>query len=198
MPRRSSNQRLEDLWVESRARDRDLVRVCLNGDEAAWTEIWLRYGSLVKAVARRNGCDDEEVREVLQRAALVALQGLDRLRHPEKLAGWLAGIARFQAMEMIRLRCPTTDLADSAPSYDPGLDARLMRDQELAILRQAVAELEPRCRRLLYRLELKDPPDSYRVVAEAEGLAASSIGPIRLRCLQRLRKIYERLSRSEA
>jgi len=45
-------------------------------------------------------------------------------------------------------------------------------------------------------LVLKEPPDSYEVVAAAEGLSASSIGPIRRRCMQRLRKSVEKLSRS--
>jgi hypothetical protein len=47
---------------------------------------------------------------------------------------------------------------------------------------------------LIQRLDLKDPPDSYRQVAETENLAPSSIGPVRRRCLRRLKKIIETLS----
>jgi RNA polymerase sigma factor (sigma-70 family) len=183
-------------WGESRALDKRLVSACLRGDEEAWVVVWQRYGPLVKAVARRTGCDSEEARDVVQRVALVALQNLSSLKNPEKLAGWLAGVARFQSLEVIRQRRPAEDIDGLAHSFDPRVDDELIRDQELALLQRSLEQLEDRCRRLLHRLELKEPPDSYRDVAAAEGLSETSIGPIRRRCMQRLRTIVERLSRS--
>ena len=183
-------------WSAERARDRELVAACLRGGEEAWEEVWQRYGPLVKAVARRTGCDGEEARDVVQRVALVALQNLGSLKNPEKLAGWLAGVARFQSLEVIRQRRPAEDIDGLAHSFDPRVDDELIRDQELALLQRALDQLEARCRRLLHRLELKEPPDTYRDVAVAEGLSETSIGPIRRRCMQRLRTIVERLSRS--
>jgi RNA polymerase sigma factor (sigma-70 family) len=183
-------------WRESRALDRRLVKACLQGDEDAWTAVWERYGSLVKAVARRTGCDSEEARDVVQRVALVALQNLGSLANPEKLAGWLAGVARFQSMELIRQRRPAAALDGFEGSVDARVDDDLIRDQELAQLKVAFDRLEDRCRRLLYRLELKEPTDSYRDVAADEGLSETSIGPIRRRCMQRLRKLVEQLSRT--
>ena len=187
-----------DSWVESRALDKGLVSACLRGDEEAWVAVWTRYGPLVKAVARRAGCDAEEARDVVQRVALVALQNLSSLKNPEKLAGWLAGVARFQAFEVVRQRRPGEDLDSVGPWVDARADDDLIRDQELALLQRAFEQLEDRCQRLLQRLELKEPPDSYRDVAIAEGLSETSIGPIRRRCMQRLRKLVEQLSRSAA
>lgn len=183
-------------WSESRALDRRLVKACLQGDEDAWTAVWERYGSLVKAVARRTGCDSEEARDVVQRVALVALQNLGSLANPEKLAGWLAGVARFQSLELIRQRRPAAALDGFEGSVDARVDDDLIRDQELAHLKVAFDRLEDRCRRLLFRLELKEPTDSYRDVANDEGLSETSIGPIRRRCMQRLRKLVEQLSRT--
>lgn len=183
-------------WSESRALDRRLVAACLRGDEEAWVAVWQRYGPLVKAVSRRVGCDDEEARDVVQRVALVALENLATLANPDKLAGWLAGIARYQSMEMIRQRRRTVEIANDDHAIEPSVADDLIRDQELAVLRSAFVRLEDRCQRLLQRIELKEPADSYRDVAEAEGLSESSIGPIRRRCLQRLRKLVEQLSRT--
>ncbi len=182
-------------WEETRARDRDLVAACRRGDELAWERIWREYGALVKAVARRTGCTADETDDVLQRAALVALEGIERLRDSGRLAGWLAGIARFQALEVIRQRRPSEEISDSTAVVDDDTGDRLSVAQQLAILHRAFAELESRCRRLLDRLELREPPDSYADVAADEGLSATSIGPIRRRCLDRLRKIVEKLSR---
>lgn len=183
-------------WEETRARDRDLVAACRRGDERAWERVWREYGPLVKAVARRAGCTADEADDVLQRAALVALEGLDRLREAAKLAGWLAGIARFQSLEVIRQRRPSDELFESTAVVDDDVGDRLAGDQQLTILQRALGELEDRCRRLLDRLELREPPDSYADVAADEGLSPTSIGPIRRRCLDRLRKLVENLSRS--
>ena len=174
--------------------DRTLVASCLKGDEEAWAELWARYGPFVKAVARRVGCDSEEAKDVLQRVALVALQGLDRLRDPQKLAGWLAGTARYQALEVIRSRRPGEQLFPGSAVHQPDPEETMQRDRDVIVLRRALLDLDERCRRLIHSLDLEDPPASYREVAKAEGLAPSSIGPIRRRCLKRLGKIVEKLS----
>ena len=174
--------------------DRTLVSSCLKGDEEAWAELWTRYGPVVKSVARRVGCDSEEAKDVLQRVALVALQGLKNLRDPEKLAGWLAGTARYQALEVIRKRRPGEPLLPGSAVYKPDPEESIQRDRDVVVLRRALLELDERCRRLIHSLDLEDPPVSYRNVAQAEGLAPSSIGPIRRRCLKRLGKIVEKLS----
>ncbi len=188
----------DDIWAEDRIRDRKLVARCLDGDEDAWSGLWRRYGPVVKAVARRAGCDAEEARDVLQRVALVALQGLGKLREPAKLPGWLAGIARYQALEVVRQRRPGEQLHAWTAVIEPDPGRAIDRDRELAVLRQALFRLDGRCRRLIRRLDLKEPADSYREVAEAEGLSPTSIGPIRRRCLRRLAKIFDELSQAAA
>jgi len=183
-------------WDSVNRRDRKVVEGCLAGDEAAWMELWERYGPMVKAVARRAGCTAEESDDVLQRVALVALESLDGLRDPGRLAGWLAGVARFQALALVRERRRSTELDPAMSAPPERFHERLEAEQELAILRKAMLSLEDRCRRIVRALYLDDPPASYREVAEREGLSATSIGPIRGRCLARLKKVILELSRS--
>ena len=184
----------ENKTVAGQMADRTVVKRCLRGDEEAWVELWTRYGPVVKAVARRTGCDAEEAKDVLQRVALAALQGLDRVRDPEKLGGWLAGTARYQALEVIRRRRTAEQLFPGSAIHEPDPEASIQRDRDLVILRRAMLELDDRCRRLIRQLDLEDPPASYRDVAKAEDLAPSSVGPIRRRCLNRLRKVVEKMS----
>lgn len=184
----------DSKWAEVRARDRDLVAACLAGDTAAWTEVWSRYGSLVKAIALRTGCDSEEARDVVQKVALIALQSLSSLREPGKLPGWLAGAARYQALETIRQRHGGDEIHEATAVHTADVVDHLARDQELAALRRVFVRLDPRCRRILGRLDLQDPPASYKEVADSEGLAASSIGPIRRRCLKKLKEFLVKLS----
>jgi len=185
-------------WSADRKKNHALVSACLRGDEEAWVTVWERYGPLVKSVARRTGCDSEEARDVLQRVALVALAKLGGLRDPKKLAPWLAGIARFQSLEMIRQRRPASLLHENTAVSNPRYDEAMVREEDLARLRQAFTQLEGRCQRLLHRLMLKEPPDSYKEVARDEDLSATSIGPIRRRCMTRLGKLIEKLSRSNS
>ena len=55
-------------------------------------------------------------------------------------------------------------------------------------LRQAISEMPTRCRQLIHMLFVEEPSRPYEQVAESLGLAKGSIGFIRQRCLERLRK----------
>lgn len=186
----------KNTFAAARRYDRRLVAACLDGEEDAWVDLWHRYGPLVKSVARRVGCNADEARDVLQRVALVAVQRLDRLRDPSKLPGWLAGTARFQALALIRSRRPTEELHAWSSVDHSNPDTLYQRDQELAILRRAMLDLDERCQRLIRRLDLDEPPATYQQVADTEGLSPTSVGPIRTRCLRRLKKIIENLSQA--
>ncbi len=72
------------------------------------------------------------------------------------------------------------------------------QDQELVMLRRAMLDLDERCQRLIRSLDLQEPPATYQQVAESEGISPTSVGPIRTRCLRRLRKIIENLSQASS
>lgn len=55
-------------------------------------------------------------------------------------------------------------------------------------LREAIAELPPRCTELIRMLFFANPPVPYQEVAQQLGLATGSIGFIRMRCLSRLKE----------
>jgi DNA-directed RNA polymerase specialized sigma24 family protein len=59
------------------------------------------------------------------------------------------------------------------------------------MVREAIAELPPRCKKMIELLFFEHPPLRYCEVAKRLGLAAGSIGFIRGRCLQRLKRALE-------
>ncbi len=67
------------------------------------------------------------------------------------------------------------------------IDHELIEAERNAALRAALAELPHRCRELLSML-ISDPPLAYSEISGALGLAVGSIGPVRARCLDRLRR----------
>jgi DNA-directed RNA polymerase specialized sigma24 family protein len=79
-----------------------------------------------------------------------------------------------------------------APHQDaampPDMVAELEQEQ---LVQDAIAQLPPRCREMMELLFFESPPLPYAEVAQRLHLATGSIGFIRGRCLERLKKILE-------
>ena len=66
---------------------------------------------------------------------------------------------------------------------------RLAELQDQHRLRQAVDRLDPRSRQFVELAFLQDEPLSYGELAARLGIAEGSIGPTRVRCLDKLRRL---------
>jgi RNA polymerase sigma factor (sigma-70 family) len=73
----------------------------------------------------------------------------------------------------------------STPARAEGILREAENEQNL---RQVVTDLPPRCRELIRMLFFEEPARPYQEVAQTLGIATGSIGFIRQRCLERLRK----------
>jgi RNA polymerase sigma factor (sigma-70 family) len=175
----------------------DLVRACRGGEEAAWDELLERYSRLIWSVAQRFGLREGEAREIFQRTWLAILEGIDDLKHPERLAGWIMGISRNQVYLMFserQRRRREVALADLGPegSFEPvaedEIEAELERIELGVMMREALQAIDGRCRCLLEMLFLHDPAPDYRQISELLGIAVGSIGPTSARCLKKLEK----------
>jgi RNA polymerase sigma factor (sigma-70 family) len=87
-------------------------------------------------------------------------------------------------------RTEVTDPND--PKFEQSTPSRaesiLREAEDEQNLRQAVAALPPRCQQLIRMLFFEEPARPYQQVARTLGIAPGSIGFIRQRCLERLRK----------
>jgi RNA polymerase sigma factor (sigma-70 family) len=181
--------------------DRDsigsLFRAAVDGDAAAWKALVERLTPLVWSVVRAHGLSDADGQEVWQTTWFRLAQHLDRIREPEKVGSWLASTARHECLKVIRAARRTSPTGDSEV-FDRIADDRtperaVIESEEAAAeserirkLWQAFQDLGENCRRLL-RVLMASPPPSYQEVSAALGIAVGSIGPIRQRCLRRLR-----------
>ena len=77
----------------------------------------------------------------------------------------------------------------AAQELPPDVAVRLERIQAV---RDAIEELDPRCRRLLTLLYLDRDGCSYKDAARALGMPTGSVGPIRIRCLSQVAEILDR------
>jgi RNA polymerase sigma factor (sigma-70 family) len=185
--------------------DSVLVNACLSGDEDAWNTLIERYRALIYKLALSMGLSTSEAADVLQEVCLLLVEHLGELRDRTKLTQWLVITTRREVWRALRQRpryisvgTIEYDLSDDTRIQsmadcptDPEQTALALEDQ--ALVRQAMACLPDRCRKLLTLLCCEDPPCSYAEVSSRLEMPVNSIGPNRVRCLQQLKKILSDL-----
>ena len=168
-----------------------LVNRAARGDPAAWNEIVDRYAPLVWAICTRFQLSSHDREDVGQNVWLLLVGQLGKLREPAALPGWLATTTHRECLRVVtaarkeRLGTGPDDVPQFADSTI--IDEEILMAERNAALRAALAELPPRCQRLITMLT-SDPPSSYLEISAALDIPVGSIGPQRARCLERLRK----------
>jgi RNA polymerase sigma factor (sigma-70 family) len=175
--------------------DAELVRACVRGDQQAWEQLVQRYQRLVYSIPRRNGLDEDAAADVFQRVFTSLVEHLDRLEQPDRLSAWLVTAAKRETWRSSRRLAATRaahapeEHAADVPDSQILAEDEVVRLEEQATLRRAVDRLADRCRDLVLLLFYADEPLSYGEIAERLGMAEGSIGPVRGRCLERLRRM---------
>ncbi|MGW2959149.1 RNA polymerase sigma factor [Streptomyces sp. NPDC001220] len=174
-----------------------LVQSAVDGDAAAWKALVEGLSPLVWSVVRAHRLSDADGHEVYQTVWFRFAQHLGRIREPDKAGSWLASTARNECLKVIRgltRLLPTDDpqvldrVSEVRTPEQSLIDAEDQADEaeRIRLLWQEFEELGDRCRQLL-RVLMTSPPPSYVEVSVALGIAVGSIGPLRQRCLRRLR-----------
>ena len=169
-----------------------LVTRAQTGDQQAWDALVERYAPLVWSICRRYQLGGTDASDVGQNVWLRLVDQLDNIRDPAALPGWLATTTRRECVRVLRAaRAPNA--AESVPDVEtiPDQQAGLAEEELLvaerhAALREALARLPPFCQRLIGKL-IEDPPLTYAQISASLGVPVGSIGPLRGRCLDRLR-----------
>ncbi|GIH05623.1 RNA polymerase sigma factor [Rhizocola hellebori] len=174
-----------------------LLRAAANGDAQAWSGLVRRFSGLVWSVARGHGLSQADAEDVYQTTWLRLTQHLERIKEPDRIAGWLAATARNESLRVIRSGLRVSPVENLEPALEPqgspeeeAVQAESARQARwrAARLWEAFEELSERCKQLLRVLSAPTPP-SYAEVAEVFDMPVGSIGPTRARCLARLRAL---------
>lgn len=178
--------------------DGALIERCRQGDARAWAPLVRRYQRLVYTIVGRAGLDEHAAADVFQTVFSRLLQHLPRITQPERLQAWIVTTAKREALlarSQGRRTVSMTPEGDDEPAFDVADDAPLAEDalaelQEQHRLRQALDELDGRCRDLLKLLFAdEDDKPAYDEIGAKLGMPVGSIGPTRSRCLGKLRKL---------
>ena len=173
--------------------DEQLIADCLEGNERAWAALIDRYKQLIYSAPLRYRMSPEDAGDIFQSVCLELYNSLPRLREQGALRGWLATVAAHQCFHWKRrgrrIEAVNPDLdPEDGLSQPSEVIEQMQREQ---ILRECVESLSPRCRQMVHMLFFEDPPLPYAEVAKRLGLATGSIGFIRGRCLEKLRRKLE-------
>lgn len=173
-----------------------LVRECLTGKREAWETLIDKYKNLIFSIPIKYELSKEDAADVFQSVCLSLLSELPRLRHPEALPSWLIQVTSHECLRLRRRQkrepqaAALDEDAGAAPAQMPAdLICQLEREQ---MLREVLSEMSPRCRQLVHMLFFEIPPRPYQEIAARLGLAIGSIGFIRMRCLEYLRRELEK------
>lgn len=174
-----------------------LVRECLSGSEQAWSLLIEKYKALIYSIPVKCGLPAHEAADVFQTTCMELLVRLPELREPRALPQWLIQVAYHQCCVWKRRsqRLVSSDSEDGVPEPEvPAIAETLMQQvHEEQMLRDAIATLAPQCQRLIELLFFETPSRPYREVAGELGLAAGSIGFVRQKCIERLRRKLDEL-----
>jgi RNA polymerase sigma factor (sigma-70 family) len=169
-----------------------LVTRAANGDQSAWNEIIERYEPLVWSICTRYRLRNADIEDVGQTVWLLLVEQLGKLREPAALPGWLATTTQRECLRALTAARKSQDAASKFDDASLVVDASVIEQEILtaernAALRVALRELPPHCQQLLAML-ISDPPRSYAEISDALQIPIGSIGPLRGRCLERLRR----------
>jgi RNA polymerase sigma factor (sigma-70 family) len=170
-----------------------LVARASASDRDAWDELVERFAPLVWSICLRYRLDRQDIDDVGQSVWLLLVEKLGSLREPAALPGWLATTTQRECLRVLRAARRHDHTALPPEDQMPPDPAATTIEQEIiaaergATLRAAFADLSPICRELLSML-VCDPPCAYTEISATLGMAVGSIGPMRARCLDRLRR----------
>ena len=161
--------------------DGDLVRLARDGAPVAFRLLVERYQAMTRARAAGLSRNRSDVDDIVQESFLQAFVALDRLRDPDRFAGWLAAIVLNVSRNLQRHAQPVLLPEWPEPLHPAAPDAVPSADDldRTAALRAAVADLPAGQRRAVALYYYADQPADQ--IAESPGAVRASLHKARLR-----------------
>jgi RNA polymerase sigma factor (sigma-70 family) len=178
--------------------DEELLRRCRAGDEAAWEQVVEKYKRLIYSIPLNFGLTIEDAADIFQQTFISLVDNLERLRPDSNLGAWLATVARRHALHHLRRqkRVQLGKKEDIAESEDfQAIEATdfFVRLEQAQVIDQGLNQIDRRCRELLIALYFDYRQPSYEEIARRIHIAVGSVGPMRGRCLERLREVMSQI-----
>ena len=182
----------------ARLADEELIDECRKGNGQAWGVLVDRYKSLVYSIPMKFRMPEEDAADIFQNVWLDLHSELERLREPAALRGWLVSVSTHKCLRWKERESKRAGVALGFETTNEPTDSRPlpgeieMQAEQEQIVRDAMESIPERCRKMIRMLVYEQPPRPYLDVAKELGLAEGSIGFIRGRCLDKLKKALDK------
>jgi RNA polymerase sigma factor (sigma-70 family) len=187
--RRARSRTVEPRHCGSAPSNAELLTGCRIGDAESWDELVVRYQRLVYAVPLREGLSAADAAEISQSTFEALIESLDRIRDPDRIGYWLMTVAR--RLTWRRRTANRAELSIGDAPLDDVVDDQSGDWVRSVAVYDAVAQLAEPCRALIFGLFFDPAEPSYEELSRSLDVAIGSIGPMRGRCLERLRDRLE-------
>jgi len=173
-----------------------LVHHCLNGDHAAYRELYERYCKVMFNTALRLVNRTADAEDILQEAFIDAFAQLSSFENKSSFGAWLKQIVVFKSISFLKKqRLSFTDMEIAGDIIDENGDKEEEEMYTVNNIRQTMKELPDGYRTVLslYLLEGYD----HEEIAEILGVAQSTVRTQYIRAKQKLlqllkkEKVYE-------
>jgi RNA polymerase sigma factor (sigma-70 family) len=177
-----------DTRGDGNASMHDLVSRALAHDQRAWHALVDRLKGVAWKVLYGYDMAEEDRKDAFASTFFRLYEHLGTIREIDKLPGWVATTARNEAHTIFRRRKHAVAM-DTLPLRDTPLveDPDTLVADELSVALHGAFRRLPAQSQALMRLLTTDPPLSYDEISNILDIPRGSIGPMRQRCLERLR-----------
>lgn len=171
--------------------DAELWQEILSNNPGAWRQLVERYQSLVYAVCLRSGLPMADVADCFQQTWVLLYRSRKKIKNPSRLSAWLVTTAKREVLRAKRVQSRSVKLDSSAQLIMPPVlpDEELEQLERQAQIELAMLQLDSRCRKVLEALFFAPESESYENIAHSLQISINSLGPLRHRCLEKLKKI---------
>jgi RNA polymerase sigma-70 factor (ECF subfamily) len=175
----------------------DLVRRIIAGDRKAEEELIERYSRGVSIIIRREAGNAAVVDDLRQETFRIAMEKIRRgdVREPEKLSGFICGVARNLTISHFRGASRLESLNEIEETRllpDPGPNPfdEVSQKEIAGIVRRVIKELKSeRDRQVLFRFYIAEEPKE-RICADL-GLTSLHFNRVLFRARERFKELYE-------
>ena len=177
----------------------ELVAKCLEGDKQSWSELIQRITPLVFSICGRMNLSREDSYDIHGQVSYLLWKNLGNLKSSDKLFSYITTMTRrviYALMQKSKILQKVEEaLAEDLYLTSPDQPDDIYEETEKhEALMQAIAQLPQKEYKLVRALFFDTGNPSYEEIAQRLGIPASSIGPSRMRCFQ---KLYRLLKRNE-
>jgi RNA polymerase sigma-70 factor (ECF subfamily) len=146
-----------------RKEERDLIRGCLEGNQASWRQLYQRHQGEARAVLFRILGPVADLDDLVQTVFVKVYRTLDRFEGRSKLSTWLYRICVHVAMDHLRIKKrqkATVGLENAPPQADPRADPSEVTEmiEDILHLQKALTRIKDPKRTVLVLHDLMEVP----------------------------------------